>query len=366
MAAFTSAGHRDCQADHSLDRDWLRLGQNEATHSHLATHDASALNSITALIAGPFAEAVGEIWFGDRTSDYLTASDARRHLWHAWLASGRAGFRSQNRLSADLVYTRLMRAKGPDLVAQAYPSEPRGLLAALGKLGATARRPQVYRALARALEVGGAGSKFIRHEPRLSDEVILGVAGLPSGSHARRVIDLLSTGKIRAEGLGFLAWAVSRLDRLKGAEAVRTVLTAPKPIDAAWDGILDCPFPDPPWTGNEHMVPVTSRARLREIADDFANCLTQRIRERQTVLDILNGHRFLFEWRGEERALLDFRRLGPIGWHLHEVRGPRNQAAAEATRDAIVDLLARIPLVCVVDLIDPLWGEDGTWAAVVF
>jgi hypothetical protein len=47
----------------------------------------SPSNSVVECIAGPFVECVERIWEA-KLGEYLSASDARRHLWHACLASG--------------------------------------------------------------------------------------------------------------------------------------------------------------------------------------------------------------------------------------------------------------------------------------
>ena len=51
-------------------------------------------NSVVELVAGRYVKAVDRIW-GAKVGEYLSAPDARRHLWHACFASGHPSFRWQ-------------------------------------------------------------------------------------------------------------------------------------------------------------------------------------------------------------------------------------------------------------------------------
>src|SRR3954453_17085197 len=46
-----------------------------------------ASNSVVEFVAGRYVKAVNRIW-GAKVGEYLSAPDARRHLWHACFASG--------------------------------------------------------------------------------------------------------------------------------------------------------------------------------------------------------------------------------------------------------------------------------------
>jgi len=100
-------------------------------------------NSAVKVIAGSFSESVIRIWGEDRIGEYLGASDARRHLWHACLASEHPHIQAQSVVSCQRLYRQFKRARGKDLVAQAFGCRPLGLLSALGRLGAEARAPEV-------------------------------------------------------------------------------------------------------------------------------------------------------------------------------------------------------------------------------
>ena len=117
-------------------------------------------NSAVRVIAGSFAQSVILIWGEDRIGEYLGASDARRNLWHACLASEHSHFQAKSAVSCRRLYRQFKRARGKDLVAQAFGCRPIGLLSALGRLGAAARSPETYRALVRALENGDRVQSF--------------------------------------------------------------------------------------------------------------------------------------------------------------------------------------------------------------
>ena len=59
----------------------------------------SPTNSVVECTAGPFVECVERIWEA-KLGEYLSASDARRHLWHACLASGHSTFQPRSAAAA--------------------------------------------------------------------------------------------------------------------------------------------------------------------------------------------------------------------------------------------------------------------------
>src|SRR3954453_4512201 len=95
-------------------------------------------NSVVELVAGHYVKAVNRIW-GAKVGEYLSAPDARRHLWHACFASRHSSFRYQIAAAATRLYSRLTYAPGKELASQAYGDCPPGLLRCLGRLGAEPR-----------------------------------------------------------------------------------------------------------------------------------------------------------------------------------------------------------------------------------
>jgi hypothetical protein len=101
-------------------------------------------NSVVELVAGRYVKAVNRIW-GAKVGEYLSAPDARRHLWHACFASGHPSFRWQTAAAATRLYNRLTSAPGKELIAQAYGDCPPRLLRCVGRLGAEPRSGYTYR-----------------------------------------------------------------------------------------------------------------------------------------------------------------------------------------------------------------------------
>ena len=66
-------------------------------------------NSVVELVAGRYLKAVNRIW-GTKVGEYLSAPDARRHLWHACFASGHPSFRWQTAARNALVRPAHIRA----------------------------------------------------------------------------------------------------------------------------------------------------------------------------------------------------------------------------------------------------------------
>src|SRR3954453_24113971 len=99
-----------------------------------------ASNSVVELVAGRYVKAVNRIW-GTKVGEYLSAPDARRHLWHACFAPGHPSFRWQTAAAATRLYDRLTYAPGKELAAQAYADCPPGLLRAWGGLGLSHAAP---------------------------------------------------------------------------------------------------------------------------------------------------------------------------------------------------------------------------------
>jgi len=247
-------------------------------------------------------------------------------------------------MSVHLVYSRLTFARGDDLVEQAYGCKPAGIMQALGKFGVQARFYDVYRALVSVLAAGGPGAKFIQHAQELPDELIRGLSTLPLSLHTKPVLEILKRGYVTDESLYFFAGTLERLKALS-PQVVEAILADPKPLEAMWHALQDLPFPGPPWPDDEHLMAVTSRSRLLEIAREFQNCLWNTDSQLDAVMSVINGNRFFYEVR-EEPALLEFIRIGSLGWYLRDFCGPRNKAVSERTREKVLHSLTQRPSFC--------------------
>ena len=180
-------------------------------------------NSVVELVAGRYVKAVNRIW-GTKVGEYLSAPDARRHLWHACFASGHPSFRWQTAAAATRLYDRLTYAPGKELAAQAYGDCPPGLLRCLGRLGAQPRSGSTYRALVQVLQRGGPCAKALVHSTEIPDELIHAFATLPAGMASKRTIGLVMRGQLSAGDLATFGWTVSRIRQLRDPEAYESVL----------------------------------------------------------------------------------------------------------------------------------------------
>jgi hypothetical protein len=305
----------------------------------------SPSNSVVEFIAGPFVECVERIWEA-KLGEYLSASDARRHLWHACLASGLPTFRPRSAAAAKRSYDRLTYAPGKELAAQAYGECPPGLLRSLGRLGAEPRRPEIYRALVQILQRGGPSAKAVMHSAQLSDELIRALATLPTGMASKRAIGLVVRGHISPGDLATFGWTLSRIRQLKDLEAYERVLASADPLAAVVNLLLDADFPAAPWPGTHLLKPVTSRVALHRIGVELRNCLEAPRWLARSVLKVLNGTDYFYVWRGEQPALLQFVRLLDVGWYLEQIEGFHGDGVSETTQTQILATCSGSAVMC--------------------
>jgi hypothetical protein len=323
------ASQEDAIASLNFSCSSLCEGRCDAEQTELSSTEPA--NNLIALVAGEFADDVARIWAGARVAHYLTASDARRHLWHCWLASERANLERKFRADPAATFRRLMTAKGRNLIEAAYGICPAGLIRALAKCGPQARQRTFYRALVEALTRDDLGAKFIRHSNSLSDDVVLNVAALPTHLQSKPLFEALRTGAICFEDLAHFAWAVAAIERQSVEGSAAMILRATKPLDALKEAIQSLPFPAPPWPGDDLLRPVGSRTQLNCIARLLDNCLATPRYVTEAVSDALRGRCFFYEWLGREPGLLRFHNVSPLGWILEDGRGVKNAGLSSGT-----------------------------------
>ena len=311
-----------------------------ATSSIKTSFAASSNNSLVECAAADFAPLVRQIWAGPRINEYLSATDGRRHIWHACLSSPKSASRTNNQLFAALAYKQMTFLKGEDLIEQAYGCRPAGIVAALGKLGARARFNHVYHALIRVMAAGGPAARFLQHQKLIPDETIVGLSLIPPRIEIKTVINMLKKGDIVPETLSFLVGTLAWFDA-KQPDVAEKVAGSERPVAALWEALQSLPFPSPPWPESRPLIPVVSRTRLLAIATDFQNCLSKSNPDNQlnAVMSVINGNRYFYELR-DEPALLEFVRIGPLGWYLRQISGPRNETVSDETRDHVLAYLA--------------------------
>jgi hypothetical protein len=316
------------------------------TPTPAASEDAAGpANGVLHLVAGPFSGAVAGIWPGARLADYLCAPDARRQVWHAWLA-GRTPCAPSARRDADALHRRLTGAKGRDLVAEAYGVVPAGALQALAKLGSAARPAPVYPALMRLLADGGIGAKTIRHARALPDAFVAALAELPPALRAPGLAEKLKS----AAQASLLRWACDRAALNDGGNEVERAVTAlldrPPRNRVVFDEVMErivarcdlgVAFPPAPWPGASQLRPVATPAELRHAARRFRNCLASYSR------DVRVGRHYFYVWDDRaEPAVVELTAVGTLGWRVTDVKGRRNAAVSDATARAIAEAFAPV------------------------
>jgi hypothetical protein len=291
---------------------------------------------LLAFIAGDFAQAVARIWPGPRLLDYVTATDGRRHIWHAVLAAGDALDRDIGAGEADDLHQRLTFDKGRVLLARAYGECPTGAVQTLSRLGAAARKPQVYRDLLLTLREGGEAALALRHAKTLKDALIVAARRI-GPRRARGLLHAVAAETIFAHEVAPLLWAVDRL-AAQGL-APDGLLRIEDPHRTLCNAI---PFAAPPWPGSPRFRPITSIGELRAIGAALENCFRDISWHREAVF----GDAAHYSWHGREELLLCFKRLPHVGWFLVEFGGRKNKPPAPETLREVADHLAEFDDLC--------------------
>ena len=244
------------------------------------------------------------------------------------------------------MYDRLTYAPGKELAAQAYGDCPPGLLRCLGRLGAEPRSGYTYRALVQVLQRGGPCAKALVHSTEIPDELIHAFATLPAGMASKRTIGLVMRGQLSAGDLATFGWTVSRIRQLRDRAAYESVLTSTDPMNAVVQLLTDGEFPPPPWPGTNLLRPITSRAQLQRIGAELRNCLETPAWLTRSVLKVLNGTDYFYEWRGDPAAVLRFVRVQDVGWYLEQIEGVDGEAVSEKTQQQVTEACSRSPVMC--------------------
>ncbi|WP_137113318.1 hypothetical protein [Mesorhizobium sp. GR13] len=303
------------------------------------TQSSSVKCSTIAMIAGPLTNLVLSAWGADQIHHYLVAPDHLRHLWNAWLSQ-----RAQVDHSAS-DYLKTTRSK--EIVADAFGSCPPGYLNALAKLGAVAKRAELYRDLYIVLSRGGKLARLIQHSKQIDDDAIIALSRLPDDPHSVEVAENLIRRKSEAGAIRELIWIVTTLRyRFPQLDIDDLILNSGNPIAEIQKIVIGLPFPDPPWTATGNLKPVTSAKDLTAIAKEFDNCLAEPEKALEASLAVQSGRRYHYVWEGTQRVLLSFSRFGDLGWIVREAGTRCDAFMTSTTKSDIQSVLAMIPQVC--------------------
>lgn len=315
------------------------------------------------IVAGPYADAVSQIWAGPRAAEYLTAPDLRRHVWHACLASP-FGMFIVARDGAELLYARMTAMKSRDLIVQAYGARPPGVLGVMRRLGPAPRNPDIYQLLIAAMEQGGVGARQLMHHPAPTDAWIETIAALPPTISKHTTAMLGRYPYSDPEDLALFVWTVERLQAIGNEPCYRSLLASNDPVTALQAALMTRPFPPFPWRGTPRLTPLTTVAEITRVASEFNNCL-QPGHGHRDIMKIFNGTKYFYHWTGDEQAIIELIAVGGVGWFVRDARGPNNESISLRTRRTIARTFAQTDNICPVrltvrDSVYPcglFWGE---------
>ena len=141
-------------------------------------------------------------------------------------------------------------------------------------------------------------------------------------------------------------WTMSRIRQLRDRAAYESVLRSTDPMNAVLQLLTDGEFPPPPWPGTNLLRPITSRAQLQRIGAELRNCLETPAWLTRSVLKVLNGTDYFYEWRGDPAAVLRFVRVQDVGWYLEQIEGVDGEAVSEKTQQQVTEACSRSPVMC--------------------
>lgn len=299
--------------------------------------------SIVPLLARQDSDQVLSIWQNDRISEYLLASDSRRHTWHAWMAVHGTAI-----CDVAKTYRYFTFAKSRQILTDAFGSCPAGMVSALGKFGPFARPRYAYIALHEVLSAGGPLANHIYQSSKVLDDDLVSLATAVTMPASDRAIRALLKCKMPTQVMVELLWVISRLAPSYGErELVRCIAQDRQPAAILANLFSLTPFPDPPLDQIDALIPITTAQQLRKTGEEFANCLKGGEELAYALASIQSGQRYFYRWNGDNPTLLTFCRCGPTAWILAERSGPKNSRVSQATIDQIGDVLTGVPNVFV-------------------
>ncbi|RVC68041.1 MAG: hypothetical protein EOS81_04665 [Mesorhizobium sp.] len=303
------------------------------------SNDLGSGESIVGLLARQASARVLSIW-KDRLSEYLLASDSRRHTWHAWLAVHGTATHDVTE-----TYRFLTLAKSRQILAAAFGSCPAGMISALGKFGPFARSKHAYLALHKVLAADGPLARHVHQSAKMNDDDLASLATVATMSESNRVVRALLKCKMSAQAMVELLWVISRMaSRYDERHLVQCISEGCQPANILANLYGLVPFPAPPFEQAGALIPITTADQLRKAGQLLRNCLRNPGEElAAAVASVLSGQRYFYSWEAENPALLAFARCGSAGWILAEHSGPANSRVADAVIEQVEDMLADIP-----------------------
>jgi hypothetical protein len=306
-----------------------------------------ASSSLLPLVAGDFAEAVARIW-GEDVGHYLAASNCRRQVWHAWMSQ-----KDLARLGVDRCGF-LMSATARLLLQDAFGERPCGMLRALDHIGPVAKPPKFYQQLADILREGGPAATHLRHAPSIDEPMVLALATVGREISPHLAIGLVTSGSLTAGSAKSLQWTYQRLHALNLGKTVDTVARGKDPLVHYRTAMIGIDFPPAPFAFSSGILrPVASLARLKALASEHKNCLSDPYRLWIAATRVLSQRQYFYESAEDGTSLILLAKVGGLGWVMQDVRSAANQPPSQHFRRIVEAELSTYPEIC------PCWPDEG-------
>ena len=184
------------------------------------------------------------------------------------------------------------------------------------------------------------------HSTEIPDELIHAFATLPAGMASKRTIGLVMRGQLSAGDLATFGWTMSRIRQRRDPEAYESVLTSTDPMNAVVQLLTDGEFPPLPGPARACLSRSPHERSSTELGPQLRNCLEAPTWLTRSVLKVLNGRYYFYEWRGDRAAVLRFVRVQDVGWYLEQIEGVDGGGVSEKTQQQVTDACSRSPVMC--------------------
>jgi hypothetical protein len=242
------------------------------------------------------------------------------------------------------------------LLSLLYSPYPLGLLNVLPKLGANTFTKNDYLRLIKLLR-DPEKSPYILHVKSIKPYQLQWLEDFPSELHWRVLYSVKKTQNYAA--LKYLVKVIQKLDKSRYADALislKRIKTLSQLENWFRRHTQSLPFPQPPWNGNDWIVPIRTVKALREAALKYRNCLYDYPRQ------VLLGEYYFYEVKNGP-AIVAIVRDPIIGWRISEINGIDNQEPDENLVTRIERAFADVNFsVEKLNDIDRLWdGNFSMW-----
>ncbi len=271
-------------------------------------------------IAGDFSSSIWAIWARGNLSEYLMATTAQRHVWHAVLAASKSDLSPLSEMREWLI-----ESKSKDLLAKAFGTCPAGMVRLLSKLGPRAESAEFYREVHAALNRNDVLSRILQHARTIDPQLVSQIAYLPTDKLTVHMASHALRHNVRDIDLKELSWLCRRIAKFdQSGEILAAISRSGNPLLTVRKAIVNLPFPDAPWTV-QHLKSISSVGELCRVAKQMDNCLVDHDQLYSSCIEVQSGIAYYFETLGNDHLLVKFSKFSALGWYLDECRGYQNR-----------------------------------------